>query len=147
MNSWILLPIFLGLCVVLQGVLNRDIGETWGLGSAVLLNAFIFFICALIIFIWGKWAPDSLPSYLRYIENREIKWWYVLPGICGFFLVLGLPWSMKNIGAPRSFILLITVQIVCSVLVDRFVYQGAFNMLKFAGALLAIAGSVLVVFG
>ena len=133
--------------MVIQGVLNRKIGETWGLGSAVLLNALIFFILALALFLAGKWVPESLPPFLRYTDSRDFKWWYALPGICGFLLVLGLPWSMRSLGASKSIVLLITAQVLTSVLADRFILDAEMSSVKMAGALIAMVGAGLVILG
>jgi uncharacterized membrane protein YdcZ (DUF606 family) len=61
--------------------------------------------------------------------------------------VLGLPWSIDTIGAGRSFVLLISAQILTGFLWDFSVNNINPSLVKLLGGILAIAGSILVVLG
>ena len=142
------LPLTLGILIVVQGGMNRQIGSLWGLSTAVLLNAGVLFAASAVFYGMLRWSPETFPEFLR-PKNPEqgSSWWYLLPGLCGFCLVLGLPWSIQSIGAAKSFILVITAQI-CAGLVWDAVVTGIYpGMLKIAGGLLTLLGSLLVIFG
>lgn len=147
MNLFVLLPAFLGLSVVIQGILNRKIGGAWGLSSAVFLNATIFFMASAGLLLVSKLGSGNLPELFRWqnLDLEKSKWWFLLPGLCGFFLVLGIPWSLEQIGLSKTFIVLIVSQVFFSLLIERFIFQNPVNSLKIIGAFIAIFGAALVV--
>lgn len=146
MNLFYLLPVFLGITVVIQGNLNRQIGSLWGLPTAVLINAAVFFLCSFAFYLHSRAFPESWPEFLRVRPGfSEWSWWYLIPGLCGFSLVLGLPWAFQNIGSAKSFILLVTAQVMMGLLWDAFVSKLAVSPLTLAGAGLTLAGAVLTI--
>jgi uncharacterized membrane protein YdcZ (DUF606 family) len=142
------LPIAVGVMVVLQGGTNRKIGSLWGLSTAVLINASLLFALSAIFFGILRWSPDTFPAFLRPRTSPETPgWWCLLPGFCGFCIVVGLPWSIQTLGAGKSFILVITAQI-CAGLIWDFVSVGvAPSLWKVLGAGLTLLGSLFVIFG
>ena len=146
MSPFILLPVFLGLNIVIQGVLNKNIGANWGLSTAVMLNATIFFVISASFLLLATLVPNCLPEFLRpsEISARQFKIWFLVPGICGFMLVLGIPYSLQNNGPSKTFILLIVSQAIFSLLYEKFVLHGQIAFLKVVGATLAVLGSALV---
>lgn len=149
MSSFLIIPVTLGLTVVVQGVLNRRIGADWGMPAAVLLNALIFFAVSLALYGWAKFSPESTPSLLRLPENhvRSMELWYLIPGLCGFILVLGMPISLHQNGPTKTFILLIASQIIFSLGLEKFITGEFPGILKISGALLAVIGATLVALG
>jgi uncharacterized membrane protein YdcZ (DUF606 family) len=144
MNAFLLIPLILGLTVVLQGTLNKKIGESIGLVSAVFINAAIFFILSGILYVVSRWNPSLLPDFLRPKGSLTIeKSWYLVPGICGFVLVTGLPIAIRQLGPAKSFILLISSQILVSLIFDHILGNNTTG-LKVAGALLILIGSMMV---
>lgn len=142
------LPLTLGILVVLQGGLNRQIGGTWGLGTALVLNAGILFAVSAIFYGILRWSPETFPEFLRpKIPAQSPPWWYLIPGLCGFFLVLGLPWSIQSIGSAKSFILLITAQICAGIAWDAITTSTTPGLWKIVGGLLTLLGSLLVILG
>lgn len=139
-----LIPIALGAGVLLQSTINRQMAEPYGLATAVLINAVIFFVFSLFFFYFAKYSTDLVPEFFRpKLQNFSFQWFYVLPGVCGFALVFGLPWSMRNLGAAPSFILLVAAQIVGSVLLDIFYFHNLVNQYKIIGAILTLCGAVI----
>lgn len=137
--------------MVVQGSLNNIIGQSLSLNRAILLNASVFIALSLSAYIFYKWAPDSIlqyfPEFLR-LKNSEtetipFKLWYLIPGICGFTLVMGLPLSIQNIGPAKTFVVLISSQIIFSLGSDYWVFHKTPSLTKLAGALLTLAGAVL----
>ena len=146
MNSYIILPLVIGLAGVTQGILNRQVSASWGLAWAVGLNAVLFIIYSAVLLALLQFAPQVLPEYLRVsaFSAEKFKWWFILPGLCGFLLVLGIPWSIQMMGPSKTFILFIVAQIVFSLLAEKFFFGSEIPFLKIAGALLAMAGAALV---
>ena len=146
MSIFLLLPLFLGMAVVTQGALNRRISAELGLTWTVFLNASLFFLVSLALLLATKYVPQMLPEYLRVdqFSANKLKWWFLIPGFCGFFLVLGVPWSLQINGPSKTFILLIVAQILLSLVLDKFVFEATVSATKLAGAALALAGAILV---
>jgi transporter family-2 protein len=140
-----LLPLALGVTVVFQATLNRSMASHYGLASAVTLNAAVFFALSLGIFVFAKYNPDLVPDFLqiRRPEN-QFSWTYLLPGVCGFILVMGLPWSIELIGPSASFLLLISSQILVSLILEATQSPGPLSFPKLVGGFLVLAGSILV---
>lgn len=146
MNSYFFLPIALGVSVVAQASLNKQIAVQYGLLSAVLLNAAVLFSLSLLLYVVSKFSPGLFPDFFQpKISTDPLNWSYLIPGVCGFLVVLGLPWSLQKLGASNSFLILIAAQIVVSLLLEIYRTQSLPHGLKLAGALLIIAGGALVV--
>lgn len=152
MNTFLILPVILAFSVVSQGLLNKKVGAEQGLAFAVFLNAIVFLIVSGILFFISKNFSESVPAFLKLptdsknifsIENA----WYLIPGLCGFVLVLGIPWSLQNLGSAKTFIILIVSQIILSLLAEKFYFQNEVSLLKMAGALVALVGAVMVGLG
>lgn len=141
-----LIPMVLGLTVVTQGAINRRVGADFGLSSAVFLNAFLFFVLSGILLLWAKLAPHQVPEYWRIkdLNMDQARWWYLIPGLCGFLLVLGVPMSLQANGPSKTFILLIASQVVVSLLFEIFIFSTPISNMKLIGALLAAIGAAMV---
>lgn len=142
------MPIVLGAIVVLQGSLNKQIGLQLGLSTAVLINSAVFFLFSLFLFFSTKLYPSLFPEYLRIKPmNENFQTWYLIPGICGFLLVLGLPWSIQKLGVAKSIILLISSQVLIGILWDKFIFHAEPSLLKLVGAVITLLGAILVLWG
>lgn len=146
MNSYLAIPIAIGFSVVIQGFLNRQIGLNWGLSAAVLLNAVVFFLPCLALYLWTRWTSQPLPPFLQFPAEitSSISWWYLIPGLCGFFIVVGIPISLFQVGPSKTFIILIVSQIVFSLALEKLISGHTPGFLKIAGALIAVLGAALV---
>jgi uncharacterized membrane protein YdcZ (DUF606 family) len=146
------IPVVLGLGVVIQGLLNRRIGAAIGLTTAVLINAVVFFALSAIVIAASYFKPDWFPAMLKppAASFREAAlsgpsyWLYWIPGFFGFLLVLGVPFSIQQMGPSKTFIILIVAQVVFSLLAERLLFDASFNNMKVIGAMLAVAGAALV---
>ncbi len=152
MNSFLILPVILALSVVLQGMLNKKIAAEQSLVFAVFLNATVFLIVSGVLFFISKKYSESMPSFLKMpIDSKNIfssdNLWYLIPGLCGFVLVLGIPWALQNLGSAKTFIILIVSQIILSLLAEKFVFNNDLSILKITGALVALVGAVMVGIG
>lgn len=146
MGFYYFVPIALGVTVLAQGILNRQFGAAWGLSTAVFVNAIVFFVLNGLLFAVAKLWPHILPEFLRYRDaGTGFEWTFLVPGICGFLLVLGLPWALDNIGPSKSFLLLIASQILSSLVADQWIFAQPVSTMKWIGGLITIIGTTMVV--
>lgn len=146
------IPVILGLGVVIQGLLNRRIGAAIGLSTAVLINAIVFFLLSAAVIGASYIKPEIFPSMLRPPATtlREASlggpsyWLYWIPGFFGFLLVLGVPFSIQQLGPSKTFIVLIVAQVFFSLLAEWLFFDANLNYLKLFGAMLAVAGAAIV---
>ena len=138
--------IALGVTIVVQGLVNREMATVWGLGSAVMINAVIFTLLCLGFYFIAQYTPHLVPEFIRTkSSDLPFKWYYTLPGICGFLIVAGVPWAIQNIGAAKCLILVIGAQVIVSLLYDSWQTDARLNWMKLAGGVLTMAGSALVI--
>lgn len=112
-------PAFLGAFIVLQAGLNRKISSAWGLGAAVLLNAVVLLVAAIVLYIVivtkTEWFSENVRGQ---IDFKTFSIWFLLPGLIGCLLVFGGPWAIAKWGASQTFILLMSGQLLASLLWD-----------------------------
>lgn len=138
-------PALLGLAVVLQAGLNKRIAGQWGLSATVLLNAIVFAVVAALIYGLSIWKLDLFPENLRPLTSEKtVLWWYIVPGLLGCLLVFGGPWAIGKWGAVHTFIMIISAQLLGSLLWDWQVEAMSISPLRLAGIVLAWVGAVIV---
>jgi len=137
-NIFLLLPFVVGICTVMQGVVNKRIAGEWGLSWALMWNSVICLILAGVM-LWGPWF--SGPWYSGKLNLATMKWWHFLPGIFGFIIILCIPISISKLGALNSFLILVTSQLLVSGLWDHFVEGINVSWTRATGACLAIVGA------
>jgi bacterial/archaeal transporter family-2 protein len=138
----VLFSILAGSFAVLQTGLNKIMSETWGFSSALLLNGIVFLVFNLILFgmVWIQ--PRLFPSeYLIQGQLSDFKWLWILPGLFGFLLVMGLTVASSKIGAVPTFVISIAAQIIMSIAWDSFVDSKPLTAMKVSGAILTFAGA------
>ena len=141
----IALPIFLGFCVVLQGTMNRHLSSAWGLSGAALLTNIIVVILNLLLFLSTRKHPGFYPEFFHDRGSfSAFKWWYFLPGLCGFSIVVGGPWAISRLGAFQFVIFLVTAQMVASLAWDASIENIPLSFIRVSGAALALIGAILV---
>ncbi|WP_409477297.1 DMT family transporter [Pseudobdellovibrio sp. HCB154] len=138
MNSWVsFLPALLGVVVVLQAGLNKKISAVWGISGAVLLNALVFLVIAIVAYFF-------VPNMKGNIELKSFNWWYLVPGTLGCILVFGGPMAIMRWGAVHTFILIISAQLLASLVWDSQIEGMPVSTMRIAGIALAWIGAVLV---
>ncbi len=135
MNPLITLaPAMLGALVVLQAGLNRKIASQWGLSAALLLNAIVLLIVAIaiygLIFFKAEWFSNSVRPQ---VDLKIFSLWFILPGIIGCILVFGGPWAIAKWGAAQTFILLMSGQLLASLIWDLKVEGIAVSSVRLLG--------------
>lgn len=141
----LLIPLSLGVVMVMQGALNRRISLVWGLLPTALLNAAIFWALVTGCYLWARTGSGPLASFVhRDLSLRDMQAYWLLPGLFGFAIVLGLPWSIQRLGALHTFVVVVAAQMAASLLWDRLAEGIAIDARRLLGALLAVAGALLV---
>lgn len=145
MNLYLLIPLFVGCIIVLQGTLNRMMGEQMGLAGAVFLNSVIVCAMGALLYAVARWRESWLPELFHgAFAPRELALWMIFPGIFGFCIIAGVPWAISKLGAARVFVAIVVAQVVMSMIWDILFEGKPLTLLRVGGAALAIAGVVLV---
>ncbi|MCB9777722.1 MAG: DMT family transporter [Alphaproteobacteria bacterium] len=140
---WVV-PLVVGTLAVIQGGLNRMLAERYGLVPVVGLNAVVFGLAIAVLGGVVVARPDWFPASWAPTGARwQPKLWHVVPGLCGFALVAGIPWAIGHLGAVRVFVGIVVAQVVASALWDGLVEGTPPTPLRIAGAVVAILGVVL----
>ena len=145
MRWMILLPGFLGVAAVLQGGLNRQVAGQWGLGGAALFNTLVLLAAVGVLLAVLKTRPEALPEMFQIKGSLGlVRGWWILPGLFGFALVTGIPFAIQRLGAFPVFIGILVGQMIASLAWDAMLEGRPVTAIKVGGALLAIAGALLV---
>lgn len=141
---YIFISFIIGAFTVIQGGLNHRIGKVWGLPFTLLINSALVLIFSLIFFGLCLIQPSLLPGQnLSHQSWSQFKWWYLVPGLCGFSIVLGIPLSLPKLGASGVFLALVVGQMSFSLLWDFFVEHQEFDFKRMTGVFLALLGFVI----
>jgi bacterial/archaeal transporter family-2 protein len=140
----VLFSVMAGCFGVIQSGLNKMISDHWGFSSALLLNGLVFLVFNFLLFSVVYFQPQIFPSEYR-IQGAaaDFKLWWILPGICGFMLVMGLAVSLAQVGAVQTFVICIAAQIVCSLLWDLLVEGKEIATIRLAGTAITFLGAFL----
>ena len=144
-NFSIIMVLLLGSAAVVQAGMNRHILEHWGILPAVLLNSLVFISISLGLYGISALFPALFPDSFKLSPAfTQFKWWYFLPGLFGFLLVMGLPVAISHIGATKTFIYLIIAQMISSLIWDMMQESTPITLLRLSAILLAIVSVVLI---
>lgn len=145
MRWYLLIPLTIGAVMVLQGVLNRQMGSVMGLGSAVLLNAVVVLVFGVALYLLAQQAPDALPAFFRgSLRLDQVALWMVLPGLFGFMIIAGIPLAISKLGAARVFVAVVVAQMFASMVWDTAVEGRPLSWTRVLGVALAIVSVLLV---
>jgi bacterial/archaeal transporter family-2 protein len=145
--KWIyIVPLLIGIFGILQGALLKNVALEIGVAHAILIALAIYFFLGIILFILVSNNPQVLPAFyaVKY-PVTYFKWWYLVPGIIGFFIVLFFPQAMNQLGAVKVTILIIAGQIITSTFWDFFIDHISFTPFKFWGIIFAILSLIFTV--
>ena len=144
MIIWYLIPVSVGLCIVMQGILNKQFSLAYGLATASLLNALVFAVVAFVAFVIAQRFPLILPDFVPpKLSHYEFRFWHLVPGLCGVVIVSLTPWCIRHLGAAQVFVLVVSAQIVFSALWDYWVHGMVFSPQKLLGLFLVTGGALL----
>jgi transporter family-2 protein len=140
--AW-LIPVVVGVAVVLQGGFNRQVSQQWGMATTVLVNGVVFLGVAVLLWAIMKLRPGILPREFLPPEHggAVAPWRFILPGVFGVLIVVGLPWAITRLGALGAILILLVTQLVVSMIWDALVEGVPVQPLRVAGTALALAGA------
>jgi len=133
----------LGLAAVLQAALNRRIAGEVGFINATLLNNVVLFGFSLAVIL----ALATQGHWLEHLRSREVSWhwWYLVPGLCGFYIVMMLPMVIAKAGASKAFVLFIAAQLIFSAGWDYLIEGIEVSPQQIIGVMIVFIGSFLAV--
>jgi len=144
MNWMLTIPVVVGAMTVLQGGLNKQLGGSMGLAAAALLTCAVTTIIGAALYGWVRFAPDTAPTFFQGDFNvSALRWWMVIPGICGFAVVVGIPWAIPQLGAAKVFVGMVAAQLVGSMLWDALIEEKTPTTLKIIGVVTTLIGVVI----
>ena len=142
MNLALIVPFALGCFAVLQVALNKRIAASMGLTQAVILNAGVLLVVAVVFWLYARGARQDFGEWMSGSGGPgDFKLWWIIPGLCGLTLVAGLPWAVQRIGALQAFVVLVAAQMLFSIVWDHWVEGVDVTAPRVIGAALAIAGA------
>lgn len=139
------IPFVIGFLAVIQTGLNRRIAATWDLSSAGLVTGAVTTLAALGMLVLSRAAPDLVPALFRpKAHPSPFFWWHLVPGLCGFCFVVGIPLAISRFGAVQVFLGLIASQIIGSLAWDALIEHKSLTAMRLVGALITAVGATLV---
>lgn len=144
--GFIFLTIFVGLATVLQAGINRSIGTAMDLNLAVFLNSAMVLVISGSFYFVARLIPERMsplfsPQPVDASKLASLGWKIILPGLCGFCIVVGIPWAMTKLGALKVFLFMIGSQLIFSSLWDYVVEGIPFTTKRILGALITLVGA------
>jgi uncharacterized membrane protein YdcZ (DUF606 family) len=140
------LPLFLGAISVFQAGLNETMISKIGFSLTMVCNSVVLLGLSLLFVTLFQQNPAFLPKEFHAPSSEFTwNWWYLLPGLLGFFLVAGIPISFAANGSAKTMILLVAFQILTGILWDYFYREAEFSKRQIFGAGLALLGAVLTI--
>jgi len=144
---FLILAVVVGLATVVQGGLNRLVGGAIDLNTAILLNSIVVLIISALFYLFAKFFPQAVGAFFRPQELdlqriSELGWKVILPGICGFTIVMGIPWAMSKAGALQVFLAMIFAQILFSSIWDLSVEGVPLSAKRIIGGVITLIGAI-----
>ena len=144
-NFTVFFVLLLGSAAVLQAGMNRHILEHWGILPAVLLNSLVFISVSVTLYWISSLFPTLFPGFFKLSSAfTQFKWWYFLPGLFGFFLVMMLPIAISQLGATKTFIYLIIAQMLSSLIWDMYQESTPLTLIRVIAVLFAVISIALI---
>jgi transporter family-2 protein len=146
-QSWVflLLPVLLGSMAVLQGAINRHIGDHIGLAQATMLSNLMIIIPSALLYYVARFHPQLLPEMFHVKASwHSFKWWYIIPMLFGIFLVSCIPYAISELGAVKVTVIMIGAQVITSCAWDALVENIPLTGLKLGGIVCALLSVVLM---
>jgi transporter family-2 protein len=140
----ILIPVCLGAAAVIQATLNRQIAERWGLAAAAVLNTLIATVCSVAMLVYFMASAPRTDIFRTSFAAADFRAWWLLPGLFGIGIVVGLPWAVGKAGALPTFVSFVAAQMLTSAVWDRVVFGIPFSASRAIGAALALVSVLLV---
>ncbi|RVV97161.1 DMT family transporter [Mesobaculum littorinae] len=139
----ILSALLAGAMLPLQGAFNARLGRA--LGSAFWAAGVSAFLSAILLFAVGMYLTRGLP---RPAGLSDLPLWAWAGGICGVITLAGIALVTPRLGAAGMVALVITGQVLFSLLLDRLglfdLPQHPFTFQRFLAAGMLLGGAILI---
>ncbi len=140
----IILSSIAGAFGVWQAGMNKVVADSLGFTASLLFNGVFFLLFNLIFFVFVYLKPKMVAQeFVIQWALSDFRWWWVVPGLMGFILVMGLAVSVGRIGAVQTIVISIAAQIFASIAWDIAQGDHEINKLRLAGAFVTLVGAVL----
>ena len=139
MNLTYLIPLAVGAAGIIQGGLNKNMSQNMGLTMALLIGNTLVVLYSVFLYIVASKSPTSVSEIFQ-LKGAigSFKWWYVIPSLCGFLIIAGIPFGISKIGAVKAVVLITAGQMTTSILWDIFVEKIPLNTMKGLGIFFSI---------
>ncbi|WP_291270559.1 DMT family transporter [Geothrix sp.] len=144
---FILMAFVIGLVIPLQSAINSSLRDTLHSGSV--LAALVSFAVGTLALLVASVLTGQPFAALGGLPR--VAWWEWLGGALGAFFVFGSTLLAPRIGVAAMIALIVAGQVISSLVFDRYGLLGlpvrGISGIRLAGAVLILAGAVLVNFG
>jgi transporter family-2 protein len=137
-----LLTLVMGAILPIQAALNGKLMRTFGhpvIGATI---SFLTGTIALLIYAF------SIRAGFQVSMARETQWYHWVGGLIGAVYVTGIIVLIPRLGAGLAFALIVSGQLIMSVLMDHYGWLGipvnAISWTKMLGFVLLVAGVLLI---
>lgn len=139
-SVFILASLFMGSMLSIYLPMNSAVSRY--LGSAITANITFFLIAlisAVIIFlIWGEHETIK--------KINKVPYWLYLSGAVSAIMVLGTTYLIPKVGIRQFFILVVSGQILCAIIMSHYAFLGTpqdpISTKKLVGAAMVILGAI-----
>jgi transporter family-2 protein len=143
MPLFILAALLAGAMLPLQALFNARLGQS--IGSAFYAAGFSAALSALLLVVAGFFAMWGLP---RTGGLSAIPLWAWAGGVCGLVTLAGITLAAPRLGAGGTVALVVTGQVIFSLVLDHFGLFGlapqAVTLQRVLAAALLLSGAVLI---
>lgn len=138
-----------GVAMVLQSGINREVAKTTGLPAILVMNSVFTLLMSSILFGISIWKPEYLPSDIRGPGQPSLfsSWGVFFAAACGFSIVSGMPLAMSRLGALRTLALIIAVQLVVGLIWDASLEHLPISPQRLIGAAITFLGAFIALKG
>jgi len=138
----IALMLLIGFVLTLHLAMNARVGVI--VKNPRMGNAVFWTIGAITAILIGLSGWDSTV----FTRLKEVPVWLLTAGAMGGALVFGIAWTMPQLGAGTSFVLMIAGQVISGMIFSHYGLLGSpvepVTFIKIVGVLLLVAGATIV---
>ena len=139
MNWTYIIPLAVGAAGIIQGGLNKNMSQNMGLTMALFIGNSLVVIYSILLYFLAAKSPESVSELFKLKATATgFKWWYVIPSVCGFIIITGIPFGISKIGAVKVAVLIIAGQMITSLCWDFFVEKIPFSTTKGLGVFFSL---------
>lgn len=139
-----LFSLLVGVAIVLQGVFNRNISQSWGLTPTIMLTGVVTFVASVVLYCIVRFYSGAFPQFFHAKGSYPFQIHMIIPGLLGLLIIVGVPFAISRMGALNVFVILVCAQMITSLLWDYFAEGIAFSWPRVLAASLTVAAVFLL---